>query len=1250
MTAELTYWITIGLKDGATGPLAGISKALGELAKAATATTSAFTGAGKALDGTAKAAATATSAFTGAGKALDGTAKAAATAGAAYGKLWRTGHTGAKEVQKDTQGATEEVKKLAKEAEKLKALGEGFDRLKGMGTKVMGAGAAMVAPFAAAGYSAVNHEARKLAIDMPFKAADGTNRLDQYNDLTAKAAGRAGRSNLDTREAVAAALQGQMSGEALRGGGLDAVMDLAVVHGISEKTSASLLANLGDNYKVDSKDYARIADYMNGAAHEGGTGLESFAGIVAGLGGKAKGLGITGADGLEGMAIMATMLKKGGMDDGAAGASLGGLLEALPTLGRKAMNSNALMSTDVQRIVNKAGLGDISKKLFDEKTGDLIGKDGAEKLFTINKFFAEMGEKVGNAQDRLTLLKVVLPGIADDAAKAMTVDGWDAAAKAIKNHTALMEQAGEARKTAAERWKGLKASMGDLAASIGGQLLPVAKDLMEKGAAVIEKIKEWTEAHPALTKVIGLAAIGGGLLVTAVGGIMVGVGTLGSAITNSLSGWEKWGDLLTTSKAKVIALGNESAIAAAKTKLFDMGGGFKKGWNAVSLDNIKKGVKKPFGKGFWKDAWGGTKQGVGRAWGGAKGGAKALGKGSTWGKVGKGLMKGGKGLLKGGASALLLPFKALGGVFAGIAALGWPVLAVIAAIAAAALLVYKYWDPIKNFFKGVWSGIKKGADSFKEPWEKLKGAVKGIWNAFASIVRIFIPVKKGQDDTNGAFSKGESVGKALAKVLGWICTGARFVAYYLEGVILTVVTLVDAVVTAAKTIWYALTFQWGKIGDAWDDFGKRTAERWKNASFLAAQEDKALADAANTEAKTAEVKASRAEEEARKYKKQAADAKAEAKKEEVKAREAIAKGDSRAAKEAEERARASWRRAKELEDKAKGAAEAKKGGPVQKAMTDKERIAEAKRREEQERRIAENKAKWKAMTPEEKNAWREKKRAELHAKHEAERAAKEEEAKAPLKAAQEESAAAKARLAEAEGKASEAHKRLETLRKDSPNNTDAIARARVTYDDVRANANARKDELRAAEEKEEVASAQERIRLAKEQVENAKGNRGWSGFGERRSANKELTAANEALLNLFHSNSIVRAAVVEGYSKTEWGRNLLAANGIEAATSGAAATGATDKAAAGNATAPATSGGTGAAPEQPHAFQQPQQVQQTNTTTINYSPTVNLTGSATADDDARFKALLKKHKEELAKLVNEVNERNRRWTPGAGAA
>ena len=64
-----------------------------------------------------------------------------------------------------------------------------------------------------------------------------------------------------------------------------------------------------------------------------------------------------------------------------------------------------------------------------------------------------------------------------------------------------------------------------------------------------------------------------------------------------------------------------------------------------------------------------------------------------------------------------------------------PIIFAITAIAVGALLIIKYWEPIKAFFVNLWEGISAGAQKVwekikkvTEPIAKLKQAVGSVWN------------------------------------------------------------------------------------------------------------------------------------------------------------------------------------------------------------------------------------------------------------------------------------------------------------------------------------------------------------------------------------------------------------------------------------------------------------------------------------------------------------------------------------------
>ena len=105
---------------------------------------------------------------------------------------------------------------------------------------------------------------------------------------------------------------------------------------------------------------------------------------------------------------------------------------------------------------------------------------------------------------------------------------------------------------------------------------------------------------------------------------------------------------------------------------------------------------------------------------------------------------------------LLSPLKLLGFVFS---TTGF-------AIAAAALLIYKFWNPIKAFFGGVWEGLKSGLAPVLEKFQPLGtafGVVVGwIEKAVKWFTDLLSPVQSTKDDLEAAASAGKKFGEWIA--------------------------------------------------------------------------------------------------------------------------------------------------------------------------------------------------------------------------------------------------------------------------------------------------------------------------------------------------------------------------------------------------------------------------------------------------------------------------------------------------------
>lgn len=116
-------------------------------------------------------------------------------------------------------------------------------------------------------------------------------------------------------------------------------------------------------------------------------------------------------------------------------------------------------------------------------------------------------------------------------------------------------------------------------------------------------------------------------------------------------------------------------------------------------------------------------------------GLTAKGTVGTVGKLLRGLTLISSGAIVGGFAALKT---IAAGALAAIAGLTWPVVAVLAALASAVLLIYKYWERLAAFFKGVGSGLfdafKPDIEAISQRWDQLKSKAS---DTVASIAEAF---------------------------------------------------------------------------------------------------------------------------------------------------------------------------------------------------------------------------------------------------------------------------------------------------------------------------------------------------------------------------------------------------------------------------------------------------------------------------------------------------------------------------------
>ncbi|HBA7824449.1 TPA: phage tail tape measure protein [Escherichia coli] len=139
-----------------------------------------------------------------------------------------------------------------------------------------------------------------------------------------------------------------------------------------------------------------------------------------------------------------------------------------------------------------------------------------------------------------------------------------------------------------------------------------------------------------------------------------------------------------------------------------------------------------------------------------------------------------------------------------IGALFSPVGLIVAALAGAALLIWKYWDPIRAFFAGVFSGIMERLTPLRETFERfgpvfdaIGSGISQVFNWFKSLLS---PMASSKETLDKCTSAGEIFGNVLGGALQLVLTPAKMLLDTLAWILEKLGVLPDEAERARKKI------------------------------------------------------------------------------------------------------------------------------------------------------------------------------------------------------------------------------------------------------------------------------------------------------------------------------------------------------------------------------------------------------------------------------------------------------------------
>ncbi|WP_426575540.1 phage tail tape measure protein (plasmid) [Xenorhabdus stockiae] len=542
------------------------------------------------------------------------------------------------------------------------------------------------------------------------------------------------------------------------------ILNMALAGEVDLGEAADIGAKILSQFKLNPDQMGRVSDVLTATFTGATTNLQALSEAMKEAGPLSSQLGIS----LESTAAMLGVMADNGVEGSAAGTAFkGGISRVIAPTGA-AVDAMAALGVKVTHANGKL------------RDTDVILKEMTEKLRQFNDVSQLRLRKDIFGEEAMIAMSGLLDGMLDGKYTQKKTDGDNSGGRSKKIADVNADSWDGDLKNLTSAWEGLRIEVKE-------RVDPVLRDITQRITACVRRVTAWTKAHPNLTKGLALGAAAIGIMVTALGALTLAAAAVlvpFAAFRLSLFMLTRGGGLATLFPS----LGRLSG--RLRGLLPSLGGVSRsvKGWKPIfrgagtailNLGNRIKGL-----------ASGG--------WAALRTGGMAAGRGlllvftqpmTALAMLGNGL----KGLATGGFGMLInvvrVGFTAMMG---GFSLLLSPIGILVIAIVAAALLIWKYWEPIKAWFAGFFSGLMEAIGPVRDTlaaafapfapiFDAIGNAIKKVWDWFKSL---FEPVNTSAEGLKSATEAGQTfgrlVGKAIAGVVNVIATVAKGVGWLLE--------------------------------------------------------------------------------------------------------------------------------------------------------------------------------------------------------------------------------------------------------------------------------------------------------------------------------------------------------------------------------------------------------------------------------------------------------------------------------------
>ncbi|RNM02360.1 phage tail tape measure protein [Dickeya undicola] len=633
---------------------------------------------------------------------------------------------------------------LERERQQLAAVTQArarYERMQQTAGKLRGGGTMAVAGGAAVGYAGGQFLAPAVGFDEEMSRVQALTRLDKGDQQLAALRAQAKKLGAETAFTTRDAASGQaflaMAGftpQAIQAA-LPGVLNMALAGGMDLGATADIGSNILSQFSLDASQMDRVGDVLTGTFTRTNTDLTNLGETMKYAGPAAAALGVS----LEDAAAMAGMLANGGKKGSDAGTAMLAIFARLAKPPKEAADALKELGVSVADAKGKMRpMQDVLLDLF--KTTKKYGQ--VDQL----SFFKDIA-----GQEALVSLQMLVKAAGSGALGKLSGELKNAKGESDAVAKKMADNLGGDLKNLDSAWEGFRIQVEETA---DGPLRSLTQGLSD----VITTVSGWVKENPRLTQTLLLAVGGAAAFAVAIGGTSLAIGLLMGPLAklqlgfSLLMGARGVGGAVSMFSGLSSLLGGPMARMGGWLQLFSGSAGRLTSTLAPLRSMLLAVFTSP----------GAALSSLTRGVGGLL--LRLTGLPVLWS-----LITGAVSVLGGMLSFLLSPIGLIG-----------------AAFVAAGLLIWHFWEPIKAFFSGMFSGVMQALSPLRDAFSGLMPVFDLIWRGIQQVwewfKKLLSPMETSKESLESCTSAGETFGKifgtvlqglmlpltALMKGIGWI--------------------------------------------------------------------------------------------------------------------------------------------------------------------------------------------------------------------------------------------------------------------------------------------------------------------------------------------------------------------------------------------------------------------------------------------------------------------------------------------------